>query len=828
MSFKTLHCTLISAIIFAAVTATFGQKKDSIPPDTAKLKTKLDFVAKMQLFAKQSAKRSIDDFESDKAAIAQNKILEEIKKKIQKAKSFLKNGIDTTGTKAKLININQNFNITSDGVLINKGTAQTFRNLTTTTKILTELLNKAHASKAQLDLYQSEVNRFRYDLDSLLSQRDLFKFSSDSVTLSKFLGQLVVTAYEVNPVDSLLKRENNSIQGMLNQVNMQVFKIETSLEEIERYKREMAKTTFQRDFEDIWGKIGFYRPFSEILEQAQAKGLLTLVFYLQNNLGKLAILFLIVIASFIYLSSLKRIYQENKLINDNYEGQLVLRYPIWSALIISINLFQFMFFSPPFILSFIFWVISSLSLTIIFKGFITRYWMNVWVLMVAFFLISALDNLILQASRTERWLMLALSLTGSIVGLMVLLKGQKKELREKLILIAIGLMVFLELASSIANVFGRYNLSKALLISGYLDVVVAILFLWTIRLINEGLFLAFNVYTKQDPKLFYLNFEKVGKKVPLAFYLLLIFGWIILFGRNFAGFEYASAPFRDFFARERTIGDYTFTVNSLLLFILIMGISVITSKIVSFFASDRHQNQDEKNKNALQSVGSWLLLIRISILSLGLFLAVAAAGIPVDRITIVLGALGVGIGFGLQALVNNLVSGLIIAFEKPVNVGDIIEIDGQGGTMKSIGFRSSVISTWDGADVIMPNGDLLNSHLINWSMGGSRRRTLLSIGVAYDSNLEKVKEILTQTLNGNANIIKTPLPTVNYEQFGNSSIDIKIFFWTKHFKDATQTKSDLIIAINAAFKDAGIKIPYPHQDITLYTNDDLNKKSKPS
>ena len=824
MSFKTLRYILIQALILVSVAGTFGQTKDSLPSDSSKLKTKLSFVARMQQFAEKSAKSSIDDFEGDKAAIAQNRILEEIKKKIQKAKSFLKNGVDTLGTKAKLISLNEDFTIAKDGVLTNKGSSQTFRNLTTTSKILTELLNKANASKAKLDLYQSEVNRFRYDLDSLLSQRDLFKFSSDSATLSKFMGQLVVAAYEVNPVDSSLKKENNSIQGMLNQVNLQVFKIETGLEEIERYKQDIARNTFYRDFDNIWGKVAFYRPFSEILNQAQAKGLLTLVFYLQNNIGKLAILLLIISAAFIYLRSLKSIYEANKLTTDNYEGQRVLRYPFWSALLISVSLFQFMFFSPPFILSVIFWLISSLSLTMIFRGFITKYWINVWLLMAVFFIISALDNLILQASRTERWLMLALSLTGSIVGLMVLLKGRKEELREKLILIAIGLMVFLELASSITNIFGRYNLSKALLISGFLDVVVAILFLWTIRLINEGLFLAFNVYTKQDPKLFYLNFEKVGKKVPVAFYLLLIFGWIILFGRNFAGFEYASAPFRDFFARERTIGDYSFTINSLLLFILIMGISVATSKIVSFFASDKHQVQDDKSKNALQSVGSWLLLIRIGILSLGLFLAVAAAGIPVDRITIVLGALGVGIGFGLQALVNNLVSGLIIAFEKPVNVGDIIEIDGQGGTMKSIGFRSSVISTWDGADVIMPNGDLLNSHLINWSMGGSKRRTLLSIGVAYDSNLEKVKEILTQTLDGNPNVIKTPPPSVNYEQFGNSSIDIKVFFWTKHFREATQTKSELIIAINDAFKSADIKIPYPQQDITIYKNEDFDKR----
>jgi potassium efflux system protein len=394
-----------------------------------------------------------------------------------------------------------------------------------------------------------------------------------------------------------------------------------------------------------------------------------------------------------------------------------------------------------------------------------------------------------------------------------MLNGKREELRERLILIAIGFMIVLEFGSILANMFGRYNLSKTLLISGYLNVVIAILFLWTIRLINEGLFLAFNVYTRQDPKLFYLNFDKVGKKIPTIFYVLLVFGWLILFGRNFAGFDYFAGPLRDFFRAERTIGDYTFSINKLLLFIVIIGVSVVISKIVSFFASDKHLAHDKDDKNTGPGIGSWLLLIRISILSLGLFLAIAAAGIPLDRITIVLGALGVGIGFGLQTLVNNLVSGLIIAFEKPVNVGDVVDIDGQGGTMKSIGFRSSVISTWDGADVVMPNGDLLNSHLTNWSLGGNRRRMSIVIGIAYDADLEKTKRLLMEVLNAEQRLLKSPGPVVQYEQFSASSIDVRVFFWAKHLRDSHATRSDLIVAITATFKANGIVIPFPQQDV---------------
>ncbi|RZM21828.1 MAG: mechanosensitive ion channel, partial [Pedobacter sp.] len=283
------------------------------------------------------------------------------------------------------------------------------------------------------------------------------------------------------------------------------------------------------------------------------------------------------------------------------------------------------------------------------------------------------------------------------------------------------------------------------------------------------------------------------------------------------GFDYIAGPLREFFSRPRTLGDYTFSINNLLLFIVIMAISVITSKIVSFFASDKHLSPAGNDKNDKQGLGSWLLLVRISILAIGLFLAVAAAGIPVDRITIVLGALGVGIGFGLQTLVNNLVSGLIIAFEKPVNVGDVVDVSGQGGIMKSIGFRSSVISTWEGADMVMPNGDLLNSHLMNWSLAGNHKRMGISVGVAYDADLELCRQLLRKVLEADERISKIPAPVVQYEQFGSSTIDIKIFFWPRHISEAYATKSDLIIGIANTLKENGIAIPYPQYDVHIHT-----------
>ena len=206
--------------------------------------------------------------------------------------------------------------------------------------------------------------------------------------------------------------------------------------------------------------------------------------------------------------------------------------------------------------------------------------------------------------------------------------------------------------------------------------------------------------------------------------------------------------------KERTIGESTFTIQSVFVFFLILFLSGIVSNIVTFFASSEKGVVTSRGKKA--GIGSWLLLIRISIITIGVLLAFAAAGIPMDRLAIILGALSVGIGFGLQSLINNLVSGLILAFEKPINVGDVVEFGGQSGTMKSIGFRSSIITTWEGADVIIPNGNLLNEQMINWTRGNSNRRVEIVTGVAYGTDLEKTKKLLLDLLADDKRIMLSP------------------------------------------------------------------------
>jgi small-conductance mechanosensitive channel len=323
---------------------------------------------------------------------------------------------------------------------------------------------------------------------------------------------------------------------------------------------------------------------------------------------------------------------------------------------------------------------------------------------------------------------------------------------------------------------------------------------------NQGLVMAGRLYSKPGKKLFNINFERVGGKAPTIFYVLLFVGWFILFARNFYVSKYISIPLTNFIVQKRMIGEFSFTIGSVLECFLILYMSAVLSRVVSFFATD-DKLSEKVSGTRRGGIGSWLLIIRICIVTLGLLAAFAALGIPMDRLTIILSALSVGIGFGLQSLVNNLVSGLIISFEKPVNIGDFVEIGGQSGIVKSIGFRSSILATPAGANLVIPNGDLLNQHLVNWTRENSSRAIDIPVGVAHGTDLERAIKVLKELPASDERILTTPAPGVGIVQFTNSSVDMHLSFWVKNISDSGDVKTDMLLAIDRAFKDNSIQIP---------------------
>jgi small-conductance mechanosensitive channel len=206
----------------------------------------------------------------------------------------------------------------------------------------------------------------------------------------------------------------------------------------------------------------------------------------------------------------------------------------------------------------------------------------------------------------------------------------------------------------------------------------------------------------------------------------------------------------------------------------------------------------------------WIMIIA------GALLALAALGMDMTKITLIAGALGVGIGFGLQNVVSNFVSGLILIVERPVSVGDLIEIGPLTGEIHRIGIRSSSIKTSHGAEVVVPNSDLTSKEVINWTRSDRQRRYDINVRVAYGSEPERVMRLLVEAAREVPEIMADPAPLAIFEGFGDSALDFKLLAWVKTLDVGDQAQNALRVAVLRKLGGAAIVIPFPQREVHVH------------
>jgi len=202
--------------------------------------------------------------------------------------------------------------------------------------------------------------------------------------------------------------------------------------------------------------------------------------------------------------------------------------------------------------------------------------------------------------------------------------------------------------------------------------------------------------------------------------------------------------------------------------------------------------------------------------TIGILIALKIMGLGTTSLTVAFGALGIGLGFGLQNIFNNFISGLILLFERPIQVGDAVEIDGTWGEVRKINVRSTLVQSYDNAALIIPNSDIISKQLINWSHKDVRIRRAITVGVAYGSDVEKVRETLLNIAQGHARVLKYPSPHILFSDFGESALVFKLRFWTD-VDTYIYTETDIRFEIHRAFGEAGIEIPFPQRDLNFKT-----------
>jgi small-conductance mechanosensitive channel len=260
------------------------------------------------------------------------------------------------------------------------------------------------------------------------------------------------------------------------------------------------------------------------------------------------------------------------------------------------------------------------------------------------------------------------------------------------------------------------------------------------------------------------------------------------------------------------VGSISLSLGGLLAFGITIWASFLLSRFVRFLLDEDiypHLELARGLPYAISTVLHYLILI------IGFFVATAALGFDMTKFTILAGAFGVGLGFGLQNIVNNFVSGLILLFERPVQVGDTIQLGDATGVVKRIGIRASVIRTPAGADVIVPNGSLISERVTNWTFSDRKRGFEIPVGVDYDTDPKRVLELLKGVAEGHPLVSTNPAPLPLFLGFGADSLNFELRVSTDQADQWLKVKSDLAISINAALRNENITIPNAQRDIHL-------------
>ena len=269
---------------------------------------------------------------------------------------------------------------------------------------------------------------------------------------------------------------------------------------------------------------------------------------------------------------------------------------------------------------------------------------------------------------------------------------------------------------------------------------------------------------------------------------------------------------KDFLSSDLTVGTVQFSIYDILVLLISLFLAVVVARVIRVLLNEDVLPRLSVRPGAAEATSR---LVYYGLVTLGVMFAMAAAGVELSRLTLVVSALGVGIGFGLQGIVNNFVSGVILSFERPIQVGDTIVVGTLTGRVTQIGLRATRIRTFDAAEVIVPNADLISGNVVNWTLSDRTRRLDLPVFVAYGSDLDKVREALMGVAAAHEAIAAAPSPEVLFQGFRDSALELWLRVWMPDSGDWPAVRSELFYAIDKAFRDAGIEVPFPQRTVHL-------------
>lgn len=675
--------------------------------------------------------------------------------------------------------------------------------------------------------WQSEIN-------------SMFKTTQDKITLTEKISKIWLLTLESEEfanepgeiksrVRAIIER-TNEIKSKLEDQRRQYVVLEDEITDLTSFCDNIIRqvSTIQQDLRDslfiavspvLWRvkvKKSDVSPVAVKLNKSKHENVKTIKNYIgSTNLNSIWFAaFAIIILFFLIRNRYRKLNLDDSEPGKKIIDRILMKYPWFSLFTLLLAAIHLIFPYKPLLTAHIISLVLLINMMFILSGFINQ---RSRLFILKIILLSVVNNLEIvfwYFGSLARYYILFESLAGVFLMLPYLTplywkdfkKSEIDHKRSGVLALASFILYF---TSLFANFFGYLDLAVLFVKAGVQVPGITIILYGLYKILMAIIITLIKIGKAGKNRLLDKYWDNLEKRSTQILFGIVIFYWFFLLTASFEVSRVVFDGITDFFVQERSVGTLDITIGSILLLVIILLVTFIISGLLKVLIEEIIFKGNTLPRGVAAAIS---VTIRYFIIILGFMFALSSAGIELGKFSLLAGALGVGIGFGLQNIVNNFISGLILVYERPIQVGDTIEVESLLGQVNRIGVRSSNVRTYDGAEVVVPNGNLISNQLINWTLSDNKRRIDFRIGASYGSDPNQVIEILERVALENKDTLKYPEPRALFDEFGESSLNFRLLFWVP-YDIGLGTKSDIAIAIYNKFKENKIEIPFPQVDL---------------
>ncbi len=659
-----------------------------------------------------------------------------------------------------------------------------------------------------------EIAKFNKTKEKLIS-------SGSSNDVYKGLDQIILSLQDVLEVihsrlDAIFTVQNRltevvlMIDEVISEINIVESQIQKNYFVIDNPSiwHSEIKGTFKKDSTKITNTINVRESVSKNLRKSKEQ----IIEFIILNKITFILQIVFILSLFIIMLLVNKIWKNELVEISNpieIQSKTVLSHPIASSIIAGVLISTFFYDSiiPPLVEIYILLILIG---TFFLLPKLTNRRFNVFLALIFLtYFIQIFQAYIGVVGKAIRWLMIF----NAIILIIAFIYGKKTIKKSpnhfrhiyRVFNLTAPIYMFFLIISIIANVIGMTALSRLLAIGVLSSTLIGIVVYLTVKVITSLIVILFKLRISSNIETITTIVNATHKRIQPILLWIGFFVWLNFTIKGFDLYNLLSSKLNELMALKWEIGESVISLGGILAFLGIFVITILIAKLIANIL------QDDWMINMLpRGLASAIsLLLRIIIVSIGFYIAITAAGIDLSKLGFIIGALGVGIGFGLQNVVLNFISGLILAFERPINIGDSIKVDQEFGVVTNIGVRSSTIKSYSGYESIIPNADLISKKVNNYTLSNRDRRSKIYMKTAPNVEPNEIIELFNQIASNHPNVFEDPLPkTYFYGYDPDGNLSFALMYWST-FSDTLKTDSALALEIFATLKEKGIQAPTP-------------------